>query len=297
MVTGRGAAEKIVDDAAWCYPEPTGRSNIKDHVTFATGKGICIGNVAPSLAAGKLPGRPRTHRMTTAARAGSGPGAARASDPDSSGATEPRDGRGLPSQGTEGLPLVADGPGSMGQIPTAPSSFAFDELAFSSRFLKLSNNGKTVSCHTNCGRPAQGTAFLAPLFVAGRRYRVRVAITAKPGRMCYFIGIAVARKDRAFHVDSGQQQIRQASFSLENLYSGVHTLGHPSMVKAPPCFHMGSVVTMEVDLKAKTLSFSGLANDETRVVKLSPEQRNFIGFVSLYNRAAEFTLVEAVEVL
>eukprot|EP01052_Picozoa_sp_SAG31_P067036 SAG31_NODE_25823_length_453_cov_0.884181_1_plen_63_part_10 len=39
--------------AAWCYPEPVhGRENLKDHVTFATGKGISVAQVQRST--GKL---------------------------------------------------------------------------------------------------------------------------------------------------------------------------------------------------------------------------------------------------
>ena len=51
------------------------------------------------------------------------------------------------------------------------------------------NGNATVMCHTNCGRPAQGTAFLDPPFEAGRRYRVTIRVDNKPGRMCYFLGV------------------------------------------------------------------------------------------------------------
>ena len=287
-MTGGGdttPATAVVLDAAWCYPEPTaGRENIKNHVTFATGKGITIAAAVSSLATAK---KQQVHfQDRTAATAIEKAGT-------------PRDGHDPHPRTTEGLlPLSADGSGPMDRLGSAAAvSFAFDPSACSARFLNLSNHRKTVSCHTNCSRPAQGSAFLAPAFVAGRRYRVRVAITAKPGRMCYFLGMARSRA--CFDVDSGQEEIRQNSFSLENLYAGVHRPRQPCATKAPPCFHQGSIVTMEIDLAAhvRTLTFSGLSRDKTRVINLGPGTGDFRGFVSLFNRAAEFTLVEAVEVL
>ena len=97
-------------------------------------------------------------------------------------------------------------------------SSTFDPAFYSSRFLSLDADRRTVTCHTNCGRAAQGTAFLADPFLPGRRYRFTVRVAAKPGRMCYFIGVAADR----FPVDAGQQEIRRRAFALENLCGGLH---------------------------------------------------------------------------
>ena len=48
---GPASAAPIIENAAWCYPEPTaGRENLKDHVTFATGKGIGVSGPEPTHA-------------------------------------------------------------------------------------------------------------------------------------------------------------------------------------------------------------------------------------------------------
>ena len=55
---------------------------------------------------------------------------------------------------------------------------------------------------------------------------------------------------------------------------------------------------MDVDLAAGVLTFSGLAGAATKVVQLRREGsrgEDCVGFVSLYNRGAEFRIVEAVE--
>ena len=186
-----------ITDAAWCYPEPTaGREDLKDHITFATGKGVSVTGptavAAPAAAARAGGGSQR--RSKHGPTGGAGGGGDVAADHDSQAS------RGKPSK-----------PGSTSTSPPAPlatraadSSFIFDAAACSSK-LSLANGGSTVLCHTNCGRAAQGTCFLARPFVAGRKYRVAVQVDSKPGRMCYFVGVA----PKKFGVEEGQAAIRE----------------------------------------------------------------------------------------
>jgi len=155
-----------------------------------------------------------------------------------------------------------------------------------SRFLKTSDS--VVTCSTNCGRAAQGTAFLQPQLLQGHRYRIVVRVDQKPGRMCYFFGIT----RRKFSTDAGQKQIRERSFSLENLYSNLHE-ERSATQRGKPCFHTGSVVTILVDLVRGTITFSVDSTGIERSAKL-PKDSNWQFFVSLYNRGASFTLLEAL---
>ncbi|KAJ1483368.1 hypothetical protein T484DRAFT_2021529 [Baffinella frigidus] len=176
--------------------------------------------------------------------------------------------------------------------PASSLSFLFDPARHSSRFLELANGGSTVGCHTNCGRPAQGTAFIGPPFTPGHRYRLAIRIDSKPGRMCYFLGVAPQR----FDVDAGQATIRSAAFSLENLAGSLHSVGKPCAAKAPPLLHAGSTVTMDIDLASTpcTLRFTGLAGGAVKEMSLPrPPVAGYHGFVSLYNRGASFTIVAA----
>ena len=171
-------------------------------------------------------------------------------------------------------------------------SFGFDPAGHSSRFLELANGGSTVLCHTNCGRPAQGTAFIGPSFTPGHRYRLAIRIDSKPGRMCYFIGVA----PRKFDVDAGQTAIRSAAFSLENLAASLHGVKNPCAANAPPLLHVGSTIRMDIDLVSTpcTLRFSGLASGAVKEIALPrPTAPGYHAFVSLYNRGASFTIVAA----
>ena len=80
--------------------------------------------------------------------------------------------------------------------------------------------------------------------------------------MRYFVGCAPTR----FDADAGQAAIQIASYSLENLKAAPHALASPCAASAPPCFHTGSVITMEVPEDA-------LGVGRTR-------QRNIKGWVS-----------------
>eukprot|EP01047_Picozoa_sp_COSAG01_P068644 COSAG01_NODE_9968_length_2288_cov_39.585199_1_plen_216_part_10 len=113
---------------------------------------------------------------------------------------------------------------------------------------------------------ASFTAFMAPTFHMGHRYRIAIHVERKPGRMCYFIGVA----PRRFDPDAGQAAIRESSYSLETLAASLHAVDRPCMVKGPPTFHQGSVVTMEVDLRnaRSTLRFEGLASGAVREMQL-----------------------------
>lgn len=165
-----GAAR--IENAAWCYPEPTaGRENLRDHVTFATGKGIAIGEpkARPTVA------EPLERKGT----GGDGGGGR-----DSHDSQELRS-RHAPASGSSSAPSMI--PAETPLFPVLSSHIHFGE--HSTRFLELANSDTTVLCHTNCGRPAQGTAFFDPPFLAGHCYRLRIRIDSKPGRMCYFIGV------------------------------------------------------------------------------------------------------------
>jgi hypothetical protein len=148
-----------------------------------------------------------------------------------------------------------------------------------------------VTCHTNCGRHAQGTAFLQPELREGHCYRIVVRIDNKPGRMCYFLGIA----RRVFQHNAGQAAIRKYSYSLENLYDTLHEEGAGGK-RGRPCFHTGSVVTTTVDLIQHRVSFQVDSTGIERSAQLLPSSTTWRFFVSLYNRKASFTLLEMVEV-
>jgi hypothetical protein len=224
-----GAAR--IDNAAWCDPEPTaGRENLTDHITFATGKGIAISEpkARPTSILGT---KPKSQLATQRVQKGGGAG------------RDSHDSQDMQSQqrcatasGSSSIP--AEIPLSSGQT----SGIHFAE--HSTRFLELVNSNTTVLCHTNCGRPAQGTAFFDMPFSTGRRYRLDIRVDSKPGRMCYFIGVRDARQSKhaseytmilthahsllrhdvcqvtphQFGVDVGQTAIRAASCSLENLW-------------------------------------------------------------------------------
>lgn len=180
-----------------------------------------------------------------------------------------------------------------GQSPSRPC------FETKSTFLTIRNDDKNalprdglsmVTCHTNCGRNAQGTAFLQPELREGHRYRIVVRIDNKPGRMCYFLGIA----RRVFQHNAGQAAIRKCSYSLENLYDTLHEEGAGGK-RGKPCFHTGSVVTTTVDLIQHCVSFHVDSTGIERSAQLSPAS-TWRFFVSLYNRKAAFTLLEVVEV-
>ena len=91
-----------------------------------------------------------------------------------------------------------------------------------------------VTCIENCTRRSQATAFLTPVpATSGTRVNVSIAVRKKPGRMCYFVGVAAER----FGADAGQQEVRRSAWSLENLAGGLHAPGQPNEGKALPCFH------------------------------------------------------------
>ena len=286
-------AGQRIADAAWCYPEPSaGRENLKDHITFATGKGIAISE--PPAAASRAP-----------ARGGGGGGAAKRREakalPQGGGREDPAGRSDYDSQIMRSLHAPMPGSSSVPSVlPSVPSPPAaalalglFDPALLSTKFLELDNGGSTVLCHTNCGRQSQGTAFLnGPPFMPGHRYRLAIRIDSKPGRMCYFIGVS----PKPFDLDAGQAAIRTASYSLENLSASLHIVGKPCAAKAPPLFHVGSTITMDVDLTSKPcmLRFSGLAGGAVKETSLPRVPLR--GFVSLYNRLASFTIVSAEQV-
>jgi hypothetical protein len=138
---------------------------------------------------------------------------------------------------------------------------------------------------------AQGTAFLRPALRRGRRYCFEIQIETKSGRMCYFIGAA----PRTFDMEAGQAEIRRRAAALENLHAALHTVGQPCGQKGLPCFHAGSVVSVELDLASRTIRFGGLVGGEERVAPLKPAAE-YVIFVSLYNRGAAFRITRAIDV-
>lgn len=250
-------------DAAWLYPDPmAGRENLKDHITFATNKGVVIiaspGKEAVAGKSGEVVSNEGTSRRAAAP------------------ATRPR----VP---TPSLPAKED-------ITSADhAGVTFGALA--TKYLSVGEGpAGLVRCHTNCSQSSQGTAFLAPQIRRGQTITLHVRCVNKPGRMRYFIGCAPA----PFAVDSAQYLIQRSSYALENLKAGPHCPGRPCDVSAPPCFHTGSIVTMRVDLSSSPGSIAW-AVDTTGVrhrVSIAADVRVLHAFVSLYNRDACFEVQE-----
>lgn len=250
-----------IQDAAWCYPDPApGRENLKNHITFATGKGIAVrehSGAKHDSAAHKF----QAPRSRPTAVAGLRPTTA---------ASAPK---------PMGLREDSDAP----QVP-----LCFDPAGCSSRFLRLTSPS-AVTCHANCGQAAQGTAFLTPAVRTGDVVSLQIRCTNKPGRMRYFVGCAPER----FDPDAGQAVIQAASYSLENLKASPNRPGNPCGGTAPPCFHTSSVITMRVDLRSSpgTVSWEVDTTNVTHSVSVDPKEKVLHPFVSLYNREALFELV------
>mmetsp|Transcript_35476 Transcript_35476/g.82865 ORF Transcript_35476/g.82865 Transcript_35476/m.82865 type:complete len:142 (-) Transcript_35476:8-433(-) len=112
--------------------------------------------------------------------------------------------------------------------------------------------------------------------------------------MRYFIGCAPTR----FPTSSGQAAIHSASYSLENLKAGPNRPGQPCAGSAPPLFHTGDAVTMEVDLRAAPghISWRVGGTDTMRTTAVDARVRVLHPHVSLYNREALFDLETAAVV-
>lgn len=245
------------------YPAPCpGRENLKDCVTFATGKGIHVSETTAGHDGA-------THKARLAA-------------------SRLRPTR-LPAAHVEHGESHLATPHATA-VPAATSDgAAFDPSATSVKFLRLETPTR-VRCHTNCGQASQGTAFLALPVRRGERRVLRVSCTAKPGRMRYFVGAA----PRRFDVESGQAAIARAAYSLENLKARPHTPGSPCEVSAPPSFHTGSTIMMTVDLRdgAGEVAWAVDTSAVSHVAAVSPRVSELHPFISLYNRDACFEVEE-----
>ena len=177
----------------------------------------------------------------------------------------------------------------------AASPFAFDDAGFSARFLSTGESRRVIRCHTNCGQASQGTAFITPALRRGDRATLTIRCRSKPGRMRYFIGCAPKR----FDTNAGQAAIQRAAYALENLKAGPHLPGRACGVSAPPAFHAGSVVTLDVDLRAApgrlTWTVDGGSAGRRYEAAVAPSAEELHAFVSLYNREAVFEVGGSVQ--
>lgn len=246
---------------------------MRNHVTFATGKGILVKEHGDAIHDSAAPNNPfEARRSRPIAVAGFGT-ALQAVSPSKPPPTTPL--AALP-------PSLRDGSASEGTLLT------FDPTRFSSRFLRLETPTR-VACHTNCSQSTQGTAFLTPAIRGGEAVTLRIRCNAKPGRMRYFIGCAPA----PFDVDAGQAAVQASGYSLENLKAGPNCPAQPCGGSAPPCFHTGSVVTMWIDLQTSpgSVRWEVDTTGVVHTVRVDPNTPELLAFVSLYNREAVFELM------
>ena len=196
----------------------------------------------------------------------------------------PRRSRPTTATSTASLPVAGSAKSEKPAVGT-PSQCEFDPAAHSTTFLSL-DGPRAVRCHTNAGQGSQGTAFLNPAISQGDHVTLRIFCRNKPGRMRYFIGCAPSR----FDLDAGQALLQTTSYSLENLKAAPHAPGRPCTASATPCFHTGSTVIMEVDLRRSPGRLVWTV-DSTRTefrVAVDGATRELHAFVSLYNREAVF---------
>lgn len=177
-------------------------------------------------------------------------------------------------------------------------------------------NCRIVRCTTNAaGRDKkQGTAFLSEsLLVFGSRTSVRIRCRKKTGRMKYFFGVCERERETfRFPGDSNADSIAKNAFvCLENLKAACHTKWSGlCTVSAPPSFHEGSVITIEVDatktnsptanasvVSVVTITIavdtSGFCQKVEVPAGLLKKNIDLCGFVSLYNRGAEFEILDS----
>lgn len=254
-------------------------------MTFATGKGILVSeqrscgrsHESVGVKAGKV-AAPLRSRFTTATNAVQ----AAAPQPAETDAAATED-----VFATDATALAT--PSGGGETYVAPGEHSspqqFDPAASSAKFLRL-EGPRTVACHTNAGQASQGTAFLKPPVRAGEAATLRVRCVEKPGRMRYFIGCAPAR----FDVDAGQAAIQASGYCLENLKAAPHSPGRPCASSAGPCFHTGSEVTLEIDLRSAPgrITWRVDSTGVEHTVAVDRATRELHAFVSLYNRGALF---------
>ncbi len=243
---------------------------MKNHITFATGKGILIressgGRSHESVDA--KAGKPAARRLKSTTTTTQAPQAAKFKDTSVLGS----------SSNTSAT--------ANARHESADPLYHFDEVGLSSKFLRL-NGPQIIACHTNASQTSQGTAFLQPPIHVGEAVSLRIRCREKPGRMRYFIGCAPS----CFDVDAGQALIQSSSYSLENLKASPNLPGRPCTASAPPCFHTGSEVTLKIDLRRPpgVITWQVDSTGVRHTVVVDKDNYELHAFVSLYNRGAIF---------
>ena len=249
----------IIQNAAYAYPLPKTHAYVQNCVTFLRGRGITV--------------------TTTPARKSLPPKASIANTNDSRELKKT-------SQAIETRKNDNDGGGRENyfRFIEKPSMIAKEFLS-----IRDKESGNVLCCHTNCTRQNQGTAFLEPAIKCGETQEIVFHMKNKPGRMCYFFG--VARSSKLFPPDSSQQIIRQSGLCLENLYGSLHE-EVPSSNKALPSFHTGSKLklTVQNDEKGKFVHLRIQVDSSGKIFKgkVKNERHETVRiFCSLYNRNAE----------
>lgn len=251
-----------VQDAAICYPEPRTHPQIKNHIAFMKGAAVKVSSPSGSDGSSQKLQQPQQRAILSHDQ-------------------EER----LSSLCPKVCPAVAIEGHSLN------TRLTFDTERSSRRFLSV-DSATQISCHTNCGRTSQGIAFLSPELHRGMKHEFVVRFDKKPGRMCYFIGLVRQPLD----VEASQVEIRKKAVSMETLYAYPHVEA-AATVKAPPCFHCGSSVTVTVDLSLASGGSIHFAVDTSGVswkAKLPASSGDtWTPFVSLYNRGAQATLMSS----
>ena len=184
-----------IQDAAWAYPDPIpGRENIRNHLTFATGKGFLVKE------------HPRGGEPHDSAGAKTAKAAAPRRLRPSIAATGSTAASNLAAEAMNTVCLV--NPPAREKDAAKPPC-RFDPEALSTKFLCL-DEPQRVRCHTNAGQGSQGTAFLKPPISRGDSVTLRIFCSNKPGRMRYFIGCAPA----CFDADAGQAVLQTKTVKL-----------------------------------------------------------------------------------
>ncbi|CAE8584077.1 unnamed protein product [Polarella glacialis] len=184
------------------------------------------------------------------------------------------------------------------------------------KFLAVDPTKTGVRCITNSRQQSQGTVLISVVgsdddgadahdtdlqpLARGTTSTLVIRCNKKPGRMRYFIGVCPVNAFSS--LAAGSSEIASKSFSLEALKSKPNKVGEPCQRSGLPGFHAGSTVVMQIEYSADGRWMRvGWHVDSTDVdefveadlMKLGIFKEQFCPFVSLYNKDAEFELVES----